>query len=1130
MAGGFPLGARVEFYLREWVDVTSRVYARDPISITRGRAAGASNADPAECRFTLDNRDDAFNMRNPLSPYYGELRRNVPVRVSLPAEFTGLDVRYNNPLLRNLSRATTPHAPAFSVSETLDIRVDVDAEHWRGGSLVGKYRAADGDREWGIGVAAGRLYVMWSPDGGLATRVDRRSPVLPDHTMPGRRAVRVVLDTGAVSGDQSVTFYLGDGLSGPWTEFYTWQGSGVTSVVAGSAQIEVGDFAGIQGSGLPGRILGAEVYVDGSLVMSPYFSEQEPGAVEFTDAQGNVWTVDADAAISDRDVRFFGEVSQWPQSRDAAGVDKTVEVTAHGIRRRLELNHPPLDSVMVREFTSPRRANIVAYWPLEDEPGSTSLASALPGHPPMQIIGSPRLGEYDAWPSSRPLPVMDNGHFRGKVPRYDDSTGEIAARWFASVHQNPSPWTGFFQLRTSTASWLVDLGENGDLRVRAWTLDGETQLYSSPWYAIWQGPPGLRRYGFVYVNFALRQQGNAVFYQIDVIDFQQDQIWRQAIPRVLLETDTVTTVRQVGRATSVAFGRNQGLGDVTVGHLAIANRWDAFAATGGALNTWNGETAEERLSRLSAEDGIPIRIADSGMAVDYGNGHRLGDQTSDSWIELVDEIERSDMGMLVESREELGFVYRNRYSLTNQPARITLDYDAGEIAGDLHPVDDDDALVNDVTVKRQDGGSYRAQDTESSLSVLSPPLGAGRYSTEVEISAQSEDWLPSQAAFRLRHGTVDEARYPTLQVNLHSPRVSDELAALVRRIDIGDRVDILNADEWTESVPQIVTGYVEELAVMEHRFTFNLVPAAPWFAGAVEYDRYDTAGSVIEAPAPEAPDVVDVNETFWNSGTVPVPVSAGDFVVAFMVWNTLADVDVPEGWTELDRVSGSSAVAALFMAPGDVADSEFVFSEVSKCSVVSVGVSASDVAAVLGAMDGDSDATREAPALNVPAGPALLLRFYWEKSTTNTGWSANDGDAVPLGMQLGVGGGAVSAFVTGQVVAAGTVPAATATADTASGQGGGFSLALVSSEGPDDAVTETTTAFDVRTTLGPRWTTDPADFPLDVMVNGERMRVTSVSGTGNVQTFYVVRGVNGIVKPHAAGSDVRLADPAFVTL
>lgn len=49
--------------------------------------------------------------------------------------------------------------------------------------------------------------------------------------------------------------------------------------------------------------------------------------------------------------------------------------------------------------------------------------------------------------------------------------------------------------------------------------------------------------------------------------------------------------------------------------------------------------------------------------------------------------------------------------------------------------------------------------------------------------------------------------------------------------------------------------------------------------------------------------------------------------------------------------------------------------------------------------------------------------------------------------------------------------------------------------------------------------------PYDVMINGERMTVTSVAGAGLTQTFTVVRSVNGIVKTHPSGVPVRLFRP-----
>lgn len=83
---GGPIGLRVEIMLDptglNWTDITPFVYYRDRIKITRGRPDETSQAQPQTCTLTLNNRDGRFTPKNPLGPYYGNLGRNTPIRVS----------------------------------------------------------------------------------------------------------------------------------------------------------------------------------------------------------------------------------------------------------------------------------------------------------------------------------------------------------------------------------------------------------------------------------------------------------------------------------------------------------------------------------------------------------------------------------------------------------------------------------------------------------------------------------------------------------------------------------------------------------------------------------------------------------------------------------------------------------------------------------------------------------------------------------------------------------------------------------------------------------------------------------------------------------------------------------------
>lgn len=65
----------------------------------------------------------------------------------------------------------------------------------------------------------------------------------------------------------------------------------------------------------------------------------------------------------------------------------------------------------------------------------------------------------------------------------------------------------------------------------------------------------------------------------------------------------------------------------------------------------------------------------------------------------------------------------------------------------------------------------------------------------------------------------------------------------------------------------------------------------------------------------------------------------------------------------------------------------------------------------------------------------------------------------------------------------------------------------------------------VTITDGTPWTTDPAQMPIPIMVGGEEMAITAVTGAVPTQTFTVTRSVNGVVKSHEVGAEVRVKYP-----
>lgn len=62
------------------------------------------------------------------------------------------------------------------------------------------------------------------------------------------------------------------------------------------------------------------------------------------------------------------------------------------------------------------------------------------------------------------------------------------------------------------------------------------------------------------------------------------------------------------------------------------------------------------------------------------------------------------------------------------------------------------------------------------------------------------------------------------------------------------------------------------------------------------------------------------------------------------------------------------------------------------------------------------------------------------------------------------------------------------------------------------------------------WTTTAGDFPFDIMVGGERMTVTNITGSSSPQTFTVTRSVNGVTKAHSSGEAVTVYDYSIASL
>ncbi len=271
-----------------------------------------------------------------------------------------------------------------------------------------------------------------------------------------------------------------------------------------------------------------------------------------------------------------------------------------------------------------------------------------------------------------------------------------------------------------------------------------------------------------------------------------------------------------------------------------------------AAFAYAGETAIDRITRVATDGDVPLITV--GTAAE---SMPMGPQFTETRLEQIRDVESTDMGILVEQRDTMGLVYLARTSLYNQTAQFSLNYAAQQVIEPLEPVDDDQLTRNDVTATRREAGSDRYTIDSGPLGTPDPPDGVGRYTTDLTVNPETDGFLKGLAAWVANIGTLDEARWPAVTVNLNNPKILPALRALILAADVGDLFTITGMQKVFiyDSVNLIIVGYSETITPFAHIVTFNCMPADPFTVGAWSTSassgtfRWDTGGSTLSSSA-----------------------------------------------------------------------------------------------------------------------------------------------------------------------------------------------------------------------------------------------------------------------------------------
>ncbi|MBW8701890.1 hypothetical protein MBT84_19980 [Streptomyces sp. MBT84] len=896
-----PLDVRIDLQINGiWTDITPDVYAAEKISITRGRADEGARVDPGRCSLTLNNRLGKYSPRNPMSPYYQLIGRNTPIRVSVPGPVSYLELDGHA-----ANNASTPDAAALDITGDLDMRWEGEADWNAAGAqiLIGKWGAA-GNRSYHMRLQDGFLYLHATQDGTLGLAGNWRLPALPRHA-----AVRATLDVNNGIAGSDWTFYWAPTIDGPWTQFgFVRTTSGPISIFPTSAPLSIAPEqldASPARTAVKGRVYKAEVRsgINGTVVANPSFTAQAPGTTSFTDGAGRTWSLTGTAVISNRANRFVGEVSSWPSRWDVSGKDIRVPIEAAGILRRLGQGAKALDSTLRRSIPP---AGPLAYWPMEEGQNATQAYSPISNVSPLAFSRVTWAG-VDTLASSKPLPALaSNGGaaavMLGRIPAPAATLPSWSVRWVYRLDTpNTTGRTYMRILSTGTvAEWYVQTW-NGGTTFFGRDADGGTVFTQNI-------NTGSELFGqWIYVRVIATQNGGNVDWEID---------WF-AVGGVA-EGFTGSFAGTVGRPTAVTSppgGFSADLDGMAIGHIsAWPTGTTSVPSYDRAVDAWAGETAGARMLRLSTEEALPL--AQQG---DPTTQEQVGPQTPDTLVALLEEAADTDGGVLYEQRDSIGLVYRDRHTLYNQTPALLLDYNTpGHVAPPLEPVDDDQKVRNNITVTRSGGSSAQAVLEDGSLSVQDPPNGVGVYDDSVTLNLYSDDQTDQQAGWRLHLGTVDEARYPSVNIDLAA---APSLINQILTLDSGDRVQIANPPAWLPPGPidLIVQGYTEVIGhPNDWDLQLNCTPASPWtvgVAGDPVLGKADTEGTKLTSALTSTDTVALVTTTsgpVWTSSLAQTPI---DWKVGGEVVRVLAPGPMTNANALFDAGVGSWSGTNATIAP-----------------------------------------------------------------------------------------------------------------------------------------------------------------------------------------------------------------------
>lgn len=812
-----------------WQDVSDYVRgAAGPITITRGRQNEQGTISPTSCTYTVNNHDGQMSNRNPRSVWWRKIPSGIQTRVRAGDGSNYVHMRYST--IEDFTSVRTTDKAALDITGDIEVRADIRPWTWRPvGHLMmvaSKWKLTGDQRSWCLYInTRGVVGFSWSP-AGTSTRVDAASTV-PIPATSGRLSIKVTVDVDNGAAGKTVTFYTASSITGTYTQLgAAVTTAGTSSIFSSSAALVIGGgdddstiFSNAQGFG--GAFHGLHVYngIAGSLVADPAFTGWAIDDTTYTDPKLNVWTLSGQARVSSPRIRFWGEKSSETQDSDQSVNDVYVPIANADILERLGSGRVPEESPLLLNIKD--RPGITGYWPCEDGPDATVIASMTPGAKPgimkdatfsrtTDLPGSKgdmTFPAQTAYARFRPKKAASTGMWTAvfffKMP---DTALPVADSQFVSILGSGYPATTFLQVSAT------------QFRIRCYGDGFVTPLLDAN---VGFGTGVVVAGEWLAMRIKFTQNGANVDYE---------WAWYQAGSDVFWGTSgSFASSPGVGYPTQfhISGQANSAFNGMKVAHVVLSTVDLGFASTDSeawslAIDAYARERAATRIKRVAEQAGVYCEI--------YGDPDetpRLGPQAVARPLDVFLDAAKADGGMFAGLRDAYGVMFVCRQAAERR-RQATLDYDT-DLAEVPKPTDDGASVVNSFTLSRAEGSSAIAEITSGQNSTAEAPDGVGLRPGSADLNLSSDVGLQDRANLYARYGTHDQPRIPNLAVAFHRAETHPDTATGTDLIsvDIGGTIDVI---DWpTHLAPDrasfLVQGYTETLWTSLWDARFNTTQA-----------------------------------------------------------------------------------------------------------------------------------------------------------------------------------------------------------------------------------------------------------------------------------------------------------------